>query len=143
MTRVLPDSDFLTVFYLVIDPKTLKFSYCNAGHPRPFLFRYAGGETHELRTGGPLLGAFPNMRYEEEEGILFPGDRILLYTDGITETSNTAGEFYGEDALRSLALLNMRRPGKEILDLIMLDLDRFRGSAPLNDDISVIMISAE
>ena len=53
----LPESDFLTVFYGIIDLGTLEMIYTNAGHPRPFLFKRDSGEIQELGTGGPLVGA--------------------------------------------------------------------------------------
>ena len=87
MFRVLPDSDFLTVFFGVIDPNSLNLCYSNGGHPKPFFFRAADRAILELEEGGPLIGAFDGMDYDEGSLTVAPGDRILIFTDGVTEAA--------------------------------------------------------
>jgi serine phosphatase RsbU (regulator of sigma subunit) len=140
---VLPDSDFLTVFYGVLNPATLEFVFSNAGHPMPFLYRRSLGEIEELSSGGPLIGAFPGMQYDEGITRLQQGDKILVYTDGVTETtrSGSTGEMYGVDRLKRVLLDRIDSNCAAILQGIMSDLEAFGGSAVFEDDISMLLIA--
>jgi serine phosphatase RsbU (regulator of sigma subunit) len=140
---VLPDSDFLTVFYGVINPETLDLAFSNAGHPMPFLYRGSTGSIEELSSGGPLIGAFPAMEYDEGLTRVRPGDKILVFTDGVTETAKhgESNEMYGVDRLKRIFLDHIARPGAEILRNIMTDLEQFGGSAVFEDDISMLLIT--
>ncbi len=141
--RILPESDFLTVFYGIINTDTFEMVYTNAGHPRPFLHRCSTGETLELGVGGPLLGAFPSMAYDAESVQLQHGDSILIFTDGVTEATKfngPTGEFFGEDRLRRVFVENLRNRDS-ILQNIMEYLQIFRGSKSFDDDITLLMAS--
>ncbi len=89
---------FVTFFYGVLDAaeKTLQFS--NAGHLPPILIR-TRGQVQELDSGGAVLGVFPAWQYEDSRVRLEPGDRLLLFTDGITEAGLPGGEEFGEQRL--------------------------------------------
>jgi len=89
---------FVTFFYCVIDTERAALSYCNAGHCYPLLAR-STGEIEACREGGTVLGVWPDSKYEGATVRLDPGDKILLFTDGITEATNASGEEYGEDRL--------------------------------------------
>ncbi len=140
---VLPDSDFLTVFYGVLNPETLEFVFSNAGHPMPFLYRRSTGEIEELSSGGPLIGAFPGMQYDEGLTRLQQGDKILVFTDGVTETTQrgSSDEMYGMDRLKRIFLDQIDRPCATILQSIMVDIEEFGGSAVFQDDISMLLIA--
>jgi phosphoserine phosphatase RsbU/P len=143
MYRVLPDSDFLTVFYGIINSDSLEMVYTNAGHPRPLLHRLTIGDIVELSTGGMLVGAFPGAEYDEGWVRLASQDRLLIFTDGVTETFKNGfmGEPYGEARLKRV--LKNASPGepKEVLPRLVEDLDRFSGKSSFADDISVLLIS--
>ncbi len=143
MFSVLPDSEFLTVFYGVIDPHTLKLIYTNAGHPIPFVHRQDGGRVDHLSHGGPLIGAFPNMDYAEGRMQLADGDTILVFTDGVTEThlKGKPDEFYGEDRLQRVFLDSLGMKHDEILPNILADLEGFRGLMDFDDDITLLLVS--
>ncbi len=140
---VLPDSDFLTVFYGVLNPSTLDFVFSNAGHPMPFLYRRSTGTIEELSRGGPLIGAFPGMEYDEGLTRLEQGDKILVFTDGVTETTERGNrqEMYGVDRLKHVFLDRIDLPCAAILQHIMADLEEFGGSAEFEDDISMLLIA--
>ena len=111
MFGILPDSDFLTVFYGVINLETRELVYTNAGHPRPFLFRPSEGAFEELEIGGPLVGALSGIDYEDGRVQLERGDRILVFTDGVTEAlsdtdDNSLDDFYGLDRLKQMLVNN-------------------------------------
>jgi serine phosphatase RsbU (regulator of sigma subunit) len=141
--RILPESDFLTVFYGIINTETFEMIYTNAGHPRPFLHRCATGETLELGAGGPLLGAFPSMAYDAERVQLQHGDRILIFTDGVTEATKfngPTGAFFGEERLLELFVKSFGNKDS-VLQNIMEQIQIFRGCESFDDDITLLMAS--
>ncbi len=143
MFRVLPDSDFLTVFYGIVDPRSLELVFCNAGHPRPFLYRPGADVMEELSNGGPLVGAFSGMDFDEARVQLSPGDKILVFTDGVTETETPSepDNFYGEDRLREVFLRDVSLPPSDLLCRILDDLVIFRGKDSFDDDITLLLVS--
>lgn len=90
---------FVTFFYCVIDTEADTLCYCNAGHCYPLLAR-SSNQIELCRQGGMVLGLFPDSKYESATVRLEPGDRLLLFTDGITEATNKSGEEYGDGRLR-------------------------------------------
>jgi serine phosphatase RsbU (regulator of sigma subunit) len=96
----IPSNMFVTCFYGVLDPNSGRFTYANAGHDLPYLWR--GGEAEELRARGMPLGLMPGMSYEEKEIVLEPRDNVLLYSDGLVEAHDPKGEMVGFPRLRAL-----------------------------------------
>jgi serine phosphatase RsbU (regulator of sigma subunit) len=145
MCSLLPDCDFLSVFYGVINRKTLQLAYTNAGHPRPFLYRKESDDIVVLKDGGPLVGAFPNMAFEEGTLEVFPGDRMLLFTDGIVEASQAGmpRELYGVDRLRQAFAEGIQLSPSDAMEVITADLEAFRGGTAFEDDISLMLISVD
>ncbi len=145
MVRILPESDFLTVFYCIIDIETLDMTYCNAGHPRPLLYRRDTGVINEPSEGGPLLGAFPNLEYENGVTRMQPGDKLLIFTDGVSEATraDNPNEFYGVERLREVFRRHVSLPPQETLDRIVESLMEFSDGEEFDDDISLMLISAE
>jgi len=94
---------FISFFYCVADAEAGLLSYTNAGHFPPFVVR-ADGSVEHLTSGGPVLGVFPDGVYEAASIPFSPGDRLVLYTDGITEARNDADEEFGEARLMSMAV---------------------------------------
>ena len=90
---------FVTFFYGVVDTEAKTFAYCNAGHCLPLLARFAG-KIEACGEGGTVLGVFPDSKYLNATLHLEPGDKILLFTDGITEATNPSGEEYGDVRVR-------------------------------------------
>jgi sigma-B regulation protein RsbU (phosphoserine phosphatase) len=97
-SNLAPDK-FVTFFYCVIDTAAKTLRYSNAGHCFPLLHR-SRGDVEVLGEGGIVLGIFPDAKYSDVAVQLDPGNKLLLFTDGITEATNTRGEEYGEDRLR-------------------------------------------
>jgi sigma-B regulation protein RsbU (phosphoserine phosphatase) len=143
MYKVLPDSDFLTTFYGIVDLSTLTLLYTNAGHPSPFLYRGRTGEIEWLSAGGPLVGAFPGMEYDDGYVQLSQGDRILVFTDGITEANKVAAseDLYGQDRLKRVFLDSLSSRAEDILSKITEDLEDFRGAMAFDDDITLLLLS--
>ena len=90
---------FITLFYARFDPPRGRLEWANAGHNPPLLLR-ADGTASWLAANGPLLGPFADATFTADTAELAPGDRLVLYTDGVTEAQDTSGEFFGEERLR-------------------------------------------
>jgi sigma-B regulation protein RsbU (phosphoserine phosphatase) len=96
---------FISFFYGIVDSEESTLTYTNAGHYPPIVIR-ATGEVERLGAGGPVLGVFPDGRYEQGHLALKSGDRIVFYTDGITDVCNAADEEFGDARLVELATTN-------------------------------------
>jgi serine phosphatase RsbU (regulator of sigma subunit) len=96
----IPSNMFVTCFYAILEPKSGRLSYANAGHDLPYLHR--NGDAEELRARGMPLGLMPAMSYEEKETILHSGEAALLYSDGLVEAHDPEGDMFGFPRLRSL-----------------------------------------
>jgi phosphoserine phosphatase RsbU/P len=97
-TNLAPDK-FVTFFYCIIDTAAKTLRYSNAGHCFPLLYR-SRGDVEVLADGGIVLGIFPDAKYSDVAVQIDSGNKLLLFTDGITEATNASGEEYGEDRLR-------------------------------------------
>jgi sigma-B regulation protein RsbU (phosphoserine phosphatase) len=97
---------FITFFYAQLDGANRHLAYVNAGHNAPFVV-HSDGSHERLREGGAVLGVFATRNYEMGSAQLSPGDRVILFTDGVTEACNLAGEEFGE--ARLLRLLEDQR----------------------------------
>ena len=92
---------FVTFLYGILDGETRTFRHCNAGHLYPILV--SGGSIRMLEQGGAVLGVFPDWTYEDSTIDLRAGDRLLLFTDGITEASDTNGQEFEETSIATFA----------------------------------------
>jgi sigma-B regulation protein RsbU (phosphoserine phosphatase) len=97
---------FITFFYAQLDGPGRRLAYVNAGHNAPFVV-HSDGSHERLREGGTVLGVFPSPGYEMGSAQLSQGDQVVLFTDGVTEACNQAGEEFGE--VRLLCLLQEQR----------------------------------
>ena len=112
----------------------------NAGHNPPVVFR-AGQETmEELLPTGIVLGAFENQEYSSRSTCIGPGDIVVLYTDGVTESINPSEEMFGEERLRAIIRENAPRPASEILERILSAVGTFTEGMPQFDDITLLVI---
>jgi len=134
---------FITMFYCELYPNGL-LSYCNAGHDRPLLLR--GGVFCELAEGGLALGFFKNQTYENAVAKLFPGDVLVLYTDGLTEAFGSGSEEFGIEALQDIILLNQNQSAREISRKIFEAVEVHQGGALDEpgevDDKTLVVIKA-
>ena len=104
------EARFATAFYAVLQPDG-HLEYCNAGHNPPMLFKKKGQEVQRLEAGGIVLGLFPNAAYEQGEVDLDPGDTLVVFSDGVSEALDTAGEEFGDDQRRRLCGAGNRTAG--------------------------------
>jgi sigma-B regulation protein RsbU (phosphoserine phosphatase) len=129
---------FITLFCAVLDPDG-RFAYINAGHNLPILVR-TDGRTELLTTKSVLLGAFDFAKYQERETRLAPGDIVVIYTDGVTEAVNAAGEMFGDDRLVSLVAASASLSADEIKGRVLGEVVAFTSGLPQGDDITLIVL---
>ena len=130
---------FVTFFYAVLDGQNRSLHYTNAGHLLPILIR-SDRAKRELQNGGAVLGVFPDWKYEDSYLQLVPGDRLLLFTDGITEAGPDDDEEFGEERLVASALECMTKSAGEVKERILSDAKKFCNQQ-LRDDATMIVIS--
>jgi len=132
---------FTTAFIAEYDPVTRLLNYVNAGHNTPML-RRPSGNIERLEVGGLPLGIMDNTPYESGTVTLQPGDWLVVFTDGVIEAENVAHDEYGETRLLAMLHSNVAVPPAMLLNTIMLDLDRFVGTAPQHDDVTLMLLRA-
>ena len=135
------DDSYFTMLYGVFDLASRELSFCQAGHPGPLVLSPSGSLTR-LGKGGFPVGLMPDMEYEEENITLQPGDRLISYSDGITECLNRDGERFSEDNL--LTTLRQCAGGtvEHLVTAIRDDIGRWRDDAPLSDDLSLLALES-
>jgi phosphoserine phosphatase RsbU/P len=132
-----PSNRYATFFYSQFDPATRRLIYVNGGHNPPIVLR--GAETIRLETGGPPVGLFRPAQYKQAEVQLEPGDRLVLFTDGISEAENPANDEWGEEALIATARACDAVSPAETIDRIMRAADGFADGAPQHDDMTLVV----
>ena len=133
----IPSNTFVTCFYAILEPKSGRLHYANAGHDLPYLHR--NGEAEELRARGMPLGLMPEMSYEEKETILHSGEAALLYSDGLVEAHDPAGDMFGFPRLR--ALIAEHGEKRSLGDVLLEELYSFTGERwEQEDDITLLTL---
>jgi len=130
-------SRFVTVMYGVLAPDG-RLTYSNAGHNPPMLFGKSG--VRRLETGGLILGLFPHATYEEETLQLEGGDTLVVFSDGVTEALNAAGDEFGEERLLPCIEAHRGSTPEVLLDRILATVRTFAASAVQNDDVTALVL---
>jgi sigma-B regulation protein RsbU (phosphoserine phosphatase) len=128
---------YATVFYCTLEASGL-MRWANAGHPPPLLVR--AGTILCLGANGVPVGMLAESMYPIEELRLEPGDKIVVYSDGITEARNDTGEFFGMERMRALVRAGSNASCRELHAAILSALEEFTRGEPQNDDISLAVI---
>ncbi|MHC4827556.1 MAG: PP2C family protein-serine/threonine phosphatase [Planctomycetota bacterium] len=133
---------FVTVFCARLQSAAPAIEYANAGHPAAVVWG-AGGEANLLESTGPLISSgFRTLPWESRRVDLAPGDRLLGYTDGITEARSSSGELFGtERVIRNVTA--SRKAGQALLDELLLSVDAFSSNRPRGDDLTLLSASLE
>ena len=132
---------FITAFEGVLDLVTGEFRYVNAGHEPPYLCKQGEGfEAYKIKAGFVLAG-MEDLRYREGSLQLSPGDRIFLYTDGVTEATDGANQLYGSERLHRVLNANLDAGPETLLPAVKADVDQFVGDAPQFDDITMLCLA--
>ena len=132
---------FVTFWCGMFDSAARKLTYANAGHWPPVLVR-RGGAVESLSQGGPPLGMGAEIQYDDIEVELNPGDRLLLYTDGVTEAANSDEQEYGPKRLADLVLANMELGASELIETTRRHVDGFCGGR-FEDDFTLVVVAVK
>ncbi len=136
------DGQFVTAIYAYLDLEARRLAVGRAGHPPALLWRRAVGQCQEIGQPGLLLGVVPSADYEATEVGLAPGDRLVLYTDGVTEAMRPSGEMLEVDGLRSFVVANAAVPGEPFMDALLAHLTAWSGPRQegFADDVTVAVL---
>ena len=131
---------FLTAFIAIIDISSGTIDYVNAGHNPPLIYRKDSGYEYLKGRSGFILAGMEDIQYKVKTVILKPGEKIFLYTDGVTEANDLEQNMYGEDRLKRTLDLLYDCDAKETLIKIKESIDEFAGEAEQFDDITMLMV---
>ena len=127
--------DFVTMFVGILDLNSGHLDYCNAGHEKPIV----AGQPLEIVYNLPV-GALSDWTYEGQQTQLKPGDMLFLYTDGLSEAKNTAGELFGRKRVNELAAAHATDSSQQLVELMEAEVHRHAGDAEQSDDITLLAI---
>lgn len=131
---------FVTAWFGILETSTGKLSFVNAGHCPPILLRPGSEPTFVRTKPGLVLGGMEGFRYRCETMVLEPGDRLILYTDGVTEANSDYEEFYGEERLASMVAAHASDSVSVKVTAIVDDVLKFTGDSEQFDDITVFVL---
>ena len=131
---------FVTAWMGILDLPTGTMQFANAGHNPPLLKRSDGEYEFLKARPGFVLAGMEGMRYRCGEITLQPGDRLFLYTDGVTEATNTENNLYGESRLVTFMNQNATMEADALLPALKTNIDEFVGEAPQFDDITMLLL---
>lgn len=129
---------FVSLFYAHFDLQGARLRFCNAGHPAALLI-HKDGSVERLEEGGPVLGEFSGWQYGEKEVVLREGDRIVAYTDGISEARNPQGEEFGESRILGLTERNREVSANEFSRRLVEEARQHSGGR-LKDDATTVVL---
>ena len=129
---------FVTFFCGVLDSDTRTFRYCNAGHPYPILV--SDGAPRTLDQGGAVLGVFPSWTYQDSKVNLKSGDRLLLFTDGITEAEDAQGEEFGVERVAAFGQGHAASSAAKLNEQLLAQVSDFCGTQ-FEDDATLVVLA--
>ena len=138
LCRNMASGRFATFCYARVEAQRGRIVFSNAGHNPPLLVRKSGS-FERLSDGGTVLGVFPDSQYDQGELSLESGDRLIFYTDGITEARNPAGDEYGEEQLAAAAIASRTDPAEVMKESLLADVNAFTGGH-FDDDATLIVV---
>ncbi len=136
---------FVTAAYLFVDTEKGTIDYAGAGHPPLVLCGKAAGSARAVQQNGLFLGMFPHAKYSAVQVAIAPGDRCAVYTDGVSEARNRAGEEFGTDRIQTLLEASLDQPADPFADKVLDTLNEWTARPPgegHDDDITLLVIRA-
>jgi sigma-B regulation protein RsbU (phosphoserine phosphatase) len=138
MLETMQVDQYFTMAYAEVDLANGKVRLVQAGHPHPTILR-ASGEVEFIGSGGLPIGLIEGASYDRIETRLFPGDRLFLVSDGVTECADPDGTELGEEGLRRLLMRNATLESPALLEALVWDLHAWTGGADFRDDVSGVL----
>lgn len=140
MRGLLLDTQYITSFYIIYDKKTHSIRFTNAGHTWALYYRMSKNKVLALDTKGYFIGISDSPEYEEKTIQIEKGDRLLMYTDGVTEIKNNSHEAFGEKKLANFMINNSTVRGNDFCRLLISNLESFAPLSNRGDDIAILNI---
>jgi len=134
---------FATAWIGILDTRTMTLQYTNAGHNYPMLLRKDQPCEEMRKVHGLFLGGMEFTQYRQTELSLEPGDRLLLYTDGVVEAHDQKDELYGEERLKTMLENSRDCPGEQVLKRVFDDVSEYATGVPQFDDITMVVLTIE
>ena len=131
---------FVTVFCALLNCRTSSLVYCNAGHGAPFVLSSSGAMARLSERGGTALGADAGSWYEDADTRLRAADTLFCCTDGVTEATDGAGNFFGDKRLATLLAAEARRDAAALTRRVIEEVERFAGDGAQADDVTVLAL---
>ena len=131
---------FVTVICGVLDLDSGAFTFANAGHETPLLAPAGGTEPHWVEGCGPLVGVFGRLDLRPERVEIAPGDRLVLFTDGLTDAAAPSGERYGLDRLRDTIIQSCVGNADQTTQAVIDSVLGFQGDADPADDLALLVL---
>jgi serine phosphatase RsbU (regulator of sigma subunit) len=138
--QITSTATFVTMFYARFDQARKTLEYANGGHNPPLLIRAKNGGAMELEAGGPILGILPDPQYSNTVVALNPGDILTLFTDGVTEQENEAGDEFSTSRLKEVVMSRETEPAAALVASITEAVSVFAGTKPQVDDLTVVVV---
>jgi sigma-B regulation protein RsbU (phosphoserine phosphatase) len=139
LVESIPPNRFVTLFYAELDPKDGGLVFLNAGHNPPLIV-HSGGTMEQLASGGLPLGIMAEADFREGRARLYPGDVLVIYSDGVSEATNPGGEEFGPTRLYETVARNLDSSAAGIRDRIEAALTKFCQGTPAADDITLVIV---
>ena len=140
--EIAPSADiFVTAFYGVLDRSSGRLAYVVAGHERPLLMRPGEG-VQRLDGSGRFLGMIEQLELQEFTTKIEPGDKLVLFSDGVPDATNEDGDQYGHERLTNTLDGNQALSAQEMVDTIARDVDEWRGTSPAFDDLTLLILES-
>jgi sigma-B regulation protein RsbU (phosphoserine phosphatase) len=134
---------FATLFFMIYNRATEELSFSNAGHGPLFCYRAAENACTRTSLDGVPIGIMEEVDYKQAKVKFHPGDMVILYTDGITEMRNAHKEEYGLHRVHKLLMENHHLSAADFLELLINDVELFRGETPPHDDTTAMVFKRE
>ncbi len=134
-----PASMFVTLFIGVIDLNSGTMLYSNAGHNPPYIVKDDGSLTSLRERHGPIVGALEGLTFKENTVALRSKDKLVLFTDGVTEAMNGNNELFGEERLKSALMKNYQDEPEALIEKLMQAVSTHEAQTPQSDDITVLV----
>jgi len=133
---------YATFFYAEYEPGGRTLTYVNAGHNPPMLFRKdeSGFKVLRLEVGGTVIGLLERFPFQQASVTLAPGDLLVLYTDGVSETMNPQDEEWGEARMLEALERGYGLGAQQTLEYTMAAADEFASGAPQHDDMTLVVL---
>lgn len=140
MNEVRDRNRYATLFAASLNPDNGDMRYVNGGHNPPVLIPASGGPSIHLSPTGPMVGLLPGASFSEGRATMNPGDVLLIFTDGLVEAENIAGQDLGDEALARVVRANPEASADELFELLLVEAFQHMEGTGFKDDVTLVVV---